>query len=514
MRGFATRIKLRQSGSISSAPPRRTCLIQSQNRVFAVTAFAVFLLFYCLILLRAPVLLHEPDTLWQIRTGQWTLDHAGVPAVDFYSYTAAGRPWVSMQWLSQVVYALTFDAGGWRAMAVLAAASCAAIIGIVCFYLLQHLRFSIAIGCTVLTAAAIAPHFTARPHVFSYVLLTIWMISLLDAYDDEKYDLPPLFTLAPLVILWANIHGSFTFGLLLLAIFSVCCLYHNFAKRDLAKCRRVVIVAAVTAACAAVTPYGIRPAFMTTTLVNMKFASNYVTELRSPDFHESTFGLIYFIAIILAIAGLGVRLGGARLISFGLAAATGLRYVRALYMFFLLAPLILARPAARALPYLAPQSSGTEDTDDPLLRLFQKYATVLLAVSVALAVLTTASMWRRGDIVPPSSIAPEAAIDFVKRNNISGNVFNNQQFGGYLIWSGIPVFIDGRLEVYGDVFVRKYAQTIDLTDVTKAYAVLDEYNITWAILNPYEPLVSELARNTAWDKAYADADAVVLVRRR
>jgi len=148
-------------------------LIQSQNKVFAVTAFAVFLLFYCLILLRAPVLLQEPDTLWQIRTGQWTLDHARVPTVDFYSYTAAGKPWVSMQWLSQIIYALTFNSGGWRAMAVLAAASCAAIIGIVCFYLLRYLRLSVAIGCTVLTAAAIAPHFTARPHVFSYVLLAI-----------------------------------------------------------------------------------------------------------------------------------------------------------------------------------------------------------------------------------------------------------------------------------------------------------------------------------------------------
>jgi hypothetical protein len=251
----------------------------------------------------------------------------------------------------------------------------------------------------------------------------------------------------------------------------------------------------------------------------MRFASNYVTELRSPDFHEATFGLIYFIAIILAIAGLGIRLGGARLVSFGLAAATGLRYARALYMFFVLAPLILARPAARSCPYLAPQPSGAERSDgqpagDPLFGLLQKYATVLLAVSAALAVLTTASLWRRNDIVPPGTIAPTAAIDFVKRNNIAGNVFNNQQFGGYLIWSGIPVFIDGRLEVYGDAFVHKYAQTIGLTDGAKAFAVLDEYDVKWTLLNPSEPLVGALAQSAAWEKVYGDADAVVFVRRR
>ncbi len=498
---------------------RRLCLIKSQDRVFVVTAFAVFLLFYCLNLLHAPVLLQEPDTLWQIRTGQWTLEHARVPTVDVYSYTAAGKPWVSMQWLSQVIYALTFDAGGWRGMAVLAAASSAAIVGIVCFYLLRQLRFSVAIWCAVLTGAAMAPHFTARPHIFSYVLLALWMISLLNAYDDEKYELPPLLTLAPLMILWANIHGSFTYGLTLLYIFLACCLYHNFAKRDYAKCRRVLIAAAATTACAAITPYGILPAFMTTTLVSMKFASGYINELRSPDFHASNFVLIYFVAIFLAIAGFGVRLGGARLVSFGLALATGLRYMRALFMFFLLAPIILARPAARAVPYLAPQSSNAEAPEaqgapDALLGLLQKYATAVLIGCVALAALATASVWRRDDIVPPATIAPAAAIDFVKRNNIAGNVFNSQLFGGYLIWSGIPVFIDGRLEVYGDAFERKYAQTIDLTDVAKAYAVLDEYNVAWAILNPYEPLVSELARNAAWEKAYADADAIVFVRRR
>jgi hypothetical protein len=493
------------------------CLIKSRNRVFALTAFAVFILFYCLNLLRAPVLLQEPDTLWQIRAGQWTLDHARVPTVDFYSFTAAGKPWISMQWLSQIVYALTFDAGGWRGMAILAAASSAAIIGIACFYLLRHLRFSVALWCAVLTGAAMGPQFTARPHIFSYILLTLWMISLLDAYDDEKFDLPPLWTLAPLMILWANIHGSFTYGLMLLCVFSAFCLYHHFTKRNYLKCRRILVTAAVTAACAAITPYGILPAFLTTTLMSMKFASGYINELRSPDFHASIFILIYFVAIFLVAAGLGVRLGGARLISFGIAAATGLRYMRALFMFFLLAPIILARPIARCFPALAAQSSDetadSKGAPDALLGLLQKYTSAVLVTCMAFAALATASLWWRDEIVPSKAIAPEAAINFVKRANITGNVFNSQEFGGYLIWSGIPVFIDGRLEVYGDAFVRKYAETVGLTDVTKAYAVLDRYNIAWAILSPYAPLASGLARNAAWQKAYADADAVVFVRR-
>lgn len=494
-------------------------MIKSQNRPFAVTAFAVFVLFYCLILLGAPLLVQEPDTLWHIRTGQWVLDHARVPTVDFFSYTAAGKPWISMQWLSQVIYALTFDAGGWRAMAILAAASSAAIVGIVCFYLLRYLRFSVAVWCAVLTGAAIGPQFTARPHVFSYVLLALWMISLLDASDDEKFDLPPLSTLAPLMILWANMHGSFTYGLLLLYISSAFCFHYHYVKLNYGKCRRILAVTAITTACAAVTPYGIGPAFMTAKLTSMNFASEYISELRSPDFHASNFVLIYFVAILLAIAGFGIRLSGARLISFGLAAATGLRYMRALLMYFLLVPIILARPAARRFPFLARQFSGEEFPDrkvtpDALLGVLQKRATSVVVGCLAAALLATASVWARDDIVPPKAIAPAAAIDFVKHANITGNVFNGQEFGGYLVWSGIPVFIDGRLEVYGDTFLRQYAQTVSLADVGKAYAVLDEYDIKWALLNPHEPLAAELTRNAAWEKPYADADAAVFVRRR
>ena len=61
-----------------------------------------------------------------------------------------------------------------------------AIIGLLCLYLLQNLRFSVAIAWTAFSAVTISPHFLARPHIFSYVLLVIWMAKLLDAYDHNE----------------------------------------------------------------------------------------------------------------------------------------------------------------------------------------------------------------------------------------------------------------------------------------------------------------------------------------
>ena len=70
-------------------------------------------------------LLNDPDTLWQITVGQWILDHRAVPETDIYSFTMQGQPWISTQWLAQVMYARAYAVAGWSGPVVLAAAAIA-----------------------------------------------------------------------------------------------------------------------------------------------------------------------------------------------------------------------------------------------------------------------------------------------------------------------------------------------------------------------------------------------------
>src|SRR5262245_46123904 len=58
---------------------------------------------YALMVLAGNRLLADPDTLWQITVGQWIIDHHAVPTEDVYSFTMRGQPWISTQWLSQVL---------------------------------------------------------------------------------------------------------------------------------------------------------------------------------------------------------------------------------------------------------------------------------------------------------------------------------------------------------------------------------------------------------------------------
>jgi hypothetical protein len=492
-------------------------LIESSAKFSISSAIALSLIYYCVLLLRpGSFLLQDPDPFLHIRTGEWILAHAQLPRIDFYSYTAAGKPWISTEWLSQVAFALAFKLGTWHGVVSLTAIFCAAIFGILCFYLVQNLRFSVAIGWTTLTALAINPHLLARPHVFSYVLMEIWIICLLHFYDTHSFNLRSLFALGPLIALWANVHGSFTFGLALLYTFGGFCFYQSLRKRASFKALQIAIILVTVSACAFLTPYGFRPALMTKELLSSKFTMSGIIEWRPPDFQQLQIQLIFFVFIFSTIAGLGIRMRGARLIAFGIITGFGLSYARGLMMFFILAPFILARPASASVPYLASQLAKTrypEDNKatDPVLRYLQTRPILVPSICAAIAALVTLSSWWQ-KVLPPESIAPNAAVTFVKREGITGNVFNDYDFGAYLIFSGIPTFVDGRDSPFGDNLLRKYSDTVNMVNFDNSFKLLDEYKINWIILNPSRPLSRALLQNPEWREVFSDKYTIVFVR--
>jgi hypothetical protein len=483
-------------------------------------AVTVFLCYYArLLLLPGFSLLQDPDVFWHIRTGQWILDHAEFPTVDVFSHTASGKAWIPTEWLSEVLLALVYRSGGWRALVILTAASGAAVIAIVCYHLLRHLRFSVAVGWSALTAVAITPHFLARPHIFSYVVLALWLVKLLDAYDESEHGrLPSLRALVPLMVIWANLHGSFTFGLVLLYIFAGILFWQGLRRRDRAACRDIVLNVGIVSLSSLATPYGVFAAFMTLELLDLKFTIPRIVELRAPDFQEHRAHLFLFVGLLAAIAATGARLKGARLIVFALILFTGLSYLRGLVMFFLLAPLLFARPMSETFPWLRTQLSGKSAADagtasDPVFEFFRRRPVAVPAFCMAFGALATLSLLWRNDVLPPKRMAPQAALDFARSAKIAGNVFNSYSFGGFLLFSDVPTFVDGRALPFGDALLRRYFETVNLVDIDAAFRTLDEYEISWAILNPAEPLTKALSQSPHWNSAYADNYAVVFTRR-
>ena len=143
--------------------------------------------------------------------------HLAIPTVDPFSYTMPGAPWIAHEWLAEILYAAAYSLGGWSAIVGLAAAAFATALAILTRYLLRHLEPLYALVLTSMAFSLASPHLLARPHTLAAPLLVYWTVALLRARESNRA--PPLWV-ALLMVLWANLHGSFVFGLALGGVFS------------------------------------------------------------------------------------------------------------------------------------------------------------------------------------------------------------------------------------------------------------------------------------------------------
>ncbi len=114
-------------------------------------------------------------------------------------------------------------------------------------------------------------------------------------------------------------------------------------------------------------------------------------------------------------------------------------------------------------------------------------------------------------MAPTPVQSPAAAVDALLSHK-PRRILNDLPFGGYLIWRNVPVFIDGRAELYGEKFEMDFFRAMQLKDVAGLLAMLERYDIDAVILTPQTPAVGLLDQLPAWRRVYADENAVVHLR--
>jgi hypothetical protein len=124
---------------------------------------------------------------------------------------------------------------------------------------------------------------------------------------------------------------------------------------------------------------------------------------------------------------------------------------------------------------------------------------VLIAACLALPV-------SRGD----DAVSPVSALAHVPRFVRETPVVNDYRFGGYLIWNGVKPFIDSRADLYGDIFLRNYADIIS-PDKDALAAILAFHHARWTIFSTQAPVVKLLDATPGWHRFYSDKLAVVHV---
>jgi len=472
------------------------------------------LLFICLANGSGLPLLADPDSHWHIAVGNWMLARGAVPTVDPFSFTFAGQPWIAKEWLSQLLMAVAFKLGGWGGVTVLAASALAVSFALMLRLLLRDLR---PLPAAVFALAAIVmtlPHFLARPAVLAFPFMLIWMAGLVRAVEERRAP-QPLLLLA--MLLWANLHGSFALGLLLGGAFAVEALLG--ARND--KERAALFAgwakfgaASFLAAC--LTPYGPESIWVTLRIFAMGDTLAFISEWKSPDFQKAPLQELVLLIALYAALSRGLKLPLLRLLIVLGLLHLYLRYAHNAELLAMLAPLALAPLLTRQWPALRPDPAAGHGTSlsEQAAALALPAGRAAIAVGIACCALISLGLVRYGGIVPPLSTMPSTAMAYVKQTGLGGRVLNHYDFGGYLIHAGVPTFIDGRGELYGRDFVRRYADTIGLRGGEPLELLLERNRIDWTFMPPDQPANRLLARLPGWRQAYADEAAVIFVRER
>ena len=435
---------------------------------------------------------NDPDTFWHIAAGGWMIDHRQVLHKDIFSYTYTGGPWASHEWLAEVVMAGAYKLGGWTGVMLLFAGS----IGLAAWLLARGVaRWLGPVGQAVALVSAlfvIGPTVLARPHLLMLPILVAWTLEMLAARDANR---APHWWLAGLMVIWANLHGSFVFGFVLAAGFGLEALLAPGADR-LKVIRDWGLFGALTALAALATPHGFS-GLLAPFKIMLMGTLNQIIEWKPANFSSFTPFEGAMMAALLVCLARGVRVPLVRLMLLLFIFHMALQHQRHQLVVAVVVPLLLAEPIGRAFGRQAPR-------DQPMTlpgKLF------LASVVVALAISRIVSPPVRGD----DFITPVTALDHVPRSLAAQPVFNAYNFGGYLIFRGIKPFIDGRADMYGDRFIKRYS-LINNGDPAAVDAMLKQYKVVWSITQPNEGVVKALESRPGWKRIYADKFVVVLAR--
>jgi len=442
--------------------------------------------------------LSDADTWWHVAAGRLMIARRAVLHADPFSYTAAGAPWHTHEWLAQVLLGGAFNLAGWGGVILLTAAAA----GLAAWLLARELsRWVDGLPYVCLLGLGLAlggGSLLERPHLLALPILIAWSAELIRARAEDR---APRWIVLPLMALWANLHGSFMFGLALVGPFALEAL---LAAAPSAR-REVVLrwgrfgVAAGLAAM--LTPDGVQTLLFPFQLLGMTSLA-HIGEWAPADF--STLGVleIALLVSVLVFVTRPVRLSLVRGGVLLLLTHLSLSHVRYEQMLGVVGALLLARPIALAFGQgAAVLPSGAQPARSWAV------AGVAAALALGLAAGRLASPVVRvdGPAAPISAVA--ATPPAVRRTH----VLNDYSFGGYLIAQGLQPFVDSRADLYGDSFLQGY-QRIAQADRGVLAKVLAERRIGWLLLRPGSPLAQAMGATPGWHRTYADRWAVVYVR--
>jgi hypothetical protein len=463
-------------------------------------------------------LLNDGDTGYHIRTGEEILKSWRIPAYDVYSAHVPPLPWTAHEWLSEVIMAGISRLSGLTGLVLFFALLLSATHWLL-FFLLKSKSDNLLLitVVTCLATASSSSHWLARPHAFSLLFTLVWYW-LLDRFQYGNHR--TLRYLPLLMVFWVNMHGGYIIGVLLLLVYLGGNLMHSWvglpqeSKESRKKAQLLFRISIVIILTCLINPFGYDILLFPFKLASDRFVMDHVSEFMSPNFHE----VLPFKYMLLATMGMialsrrplnWVEVGLLLLLTY-----MALYSARHVSLFAIVVSPILLKHSENVISGLpAPVVRFWQTRNCNLAQIDAKVAGYFWPVGSILCVVVLALLGSLQFTFDEKRF-PVAAAEFLKRETLPGNMFNNDEFGDYFIyalWPKYRVFMDGRSDMYGEKLGGAYLKVANVLPGWKE--ILSRNSVSWVVFDTRSALTAALADDIGWQPIYSDNVATILVKK-
>jgi hypothetical protein len=479
--------------------------------------YVVLLALFWSIAANGPRLLNfDGDLPRHLLLGRLIRETRSVPLTDTFSFRTEGLPSVPHEWLSQVALSIVNDVLGLGGIILLTA-----LIVIATWAIIFHeterrgSRLFIRLFVVALGIGVNMIHVLPRPHLFTFLFTAIW-VAALERINGNK---PRLWWLLPLLmVLWVNMHGMFILGMMIWGIYLLGSFLENPSREWFSKSstRSMLFAGSASLLATFFSPNGIKIWEAIVSLGSNSYITSRIPEYQSADFHNpATWPFI--LLLILTIIGFARRGSKTSWIDILLAvsfAAIALYTSRMIPLFAIVAVPITARTLSDWINvefsqsrFLVVESNITD------MNSISNGGIWVFVLAIAVALLfysgTPIDAQGKGNRFD-NGFFPVQAVDWLNSHPQSGHMFNEFDWGGYLLLKLKPrqqIFMDGHTHIYGEALTREYETVVTLgKDWEK---IFDKYQIEWAILRGSAPIAGALEK-LGWEILYQDDTAVIL----
>jgi hypothetical protein len=465
----------------------------------------------------------DPDMGWHLKDGEYLLNnHFAVAKTDIFSYTMPDFPLIMHEWVTDALMYLMYQNLGLLSLSVFFAA-------------ISSLAFIIAASATeakkeykiiaaILAVIASLPILGVRPQMLSLLALAIVIFIIFRFRKNQSGK--SIFWLPLIFLFWVNLHGGFAVGLFFIGLFlalefikhaiyfiSQKIKFWNIAKIapllkkgaiEVSHLYKLTGVFLVSSLVTLVNPYGWRVYVEIITTIFDDYTKKIISEWLPFAFSNPTGYqfVIYVTLIIILLIFWWRKIDYTYLIIsavFLYLAATSWRHMP--LFLIVITPLWVN---------VVESISGSE-----LLKIIRKkYFIILMLVSTF---FIAKQQWQ---IVIPASHSmeilsrgryPYQAVEYLKKNPIEGRMFNEYNWGGFLIWQypEKKVFIDGRMPSWKINNRRAFEDFNKVSNGEEGWEkILEKYDVSFALV--YNNGLNEAKfKYLNWEMVYADNLAVV-----